>query len=336
LFIGTGTIRQNPVWYIKSFKELHRNSLILISMKPQDEIPFEEQGRNPHIKYFPCTDSPGMAETCRRELYLTRFEASGLGRSAVEAAENGYYINEAGVKVNWSEMVKTAVASKRSIPPEKILPEHPSFSFPETSVRVTNETTLMAGRRMVESGLKPLALNFANGIQPGGGFLSGARAQEEAICRSSCLYHTLRGDPMYAEHAKRPYPDSTGWAILSPDVPVFRTDGGKPLDKPWLLSFITCAAPYAPVIGQPQSRLLLKKRIHRILAIAAAYNYNTLILGAWGCGAFGNDPQTTALDFREAIENDFRGAFSGIVFAITDWSPERKFLTPFCVVLSPE
>jgi len=305
-------------------------------MKAQHKIPFEEQGKSPQIKFLPCIDSPEMAETCRRELDIPRLTASGLGRSAVEAAENGYYVNEAGVKVNWSGLVKTAVASKRSVPPTKILPEHSSSRFPETRVRVTNETTLMAGRRMVESGLKPLALNFANGIQPGGGFLSGARAQEEAICRSSCLYHTLRGDPMYTEHAKRPYPDSTDWAILSPDVPVFRTDGGKPLDKPWLLSFITCAAPYAPVIGQPQSRLLLKKRIHRIQAIALAYNYTTLILGAWGCGAFGNDPQTTALDFREAIENDYLGAFSDVVFAITDWSPERKFLTPFRVVLSPE
>jgi len=305
-------------------------------MEPHNKTPLEEQWKTPQIKFLPCTDSPEMAETCRRELDLPRFAASGLGRSAVEAAENGYYINEAGLKVDWSASVKIAVSSKRSIPPARILPEYSALRFPETRVRVTNETTLMAGRRMVESGLKPLALNFANGISPGGGFLAGARAQEEAICRSSCLYHTLRGDPMYAEHAKRPYPDSTDWAILSPDVPVFRTDGGLPLDKPWLLSFITCAAPYAPVIGQPQSRYLLKRRIHRILAIAAAYNYNNLILGAWGCGAFGNDPHTTALDFREAIENDFGGAFSDIVFAITDWSPERKFLSPFRVVLSPE
>jgi uncharacterized protein (TIGR02452 family) len=305
-------------------------------MKPQHEIPFEEQGKSSRIKFLPCIDSPEMAETCRRELDLSRFEASGLGRSAVEAAENGYYVNEAGLLVHWSELVKTAVASKRSIPPAKILPEHSSSRFPETRIRVTNETTLMAGRRMVESGLKPLALNFANGIHPGGGFLSGARAQEEAICRSSYLYHTLKGYQIYAEHVKRPHPDSTSWAILSPDVPVFRTDGGKPLDKPWLLSFITCAAPYAPVIGQPESRNLLKERIHRTLAIALAYNYTTLILGAWGCGAFGNDTQTTALDFREVIENDYLGAFSDIVFAITDWSPERKFLTPFSVVLSPE
>ena len=71
------------------------------------------------------------------------------------------------------------------------------------------------------------------------------------------------------------------------------------------------------------------KRIHRVLAVSEAYGYRTLVLGAWGCGAFRNDPQRTANDFRKAIESDFRGAFSDIVFAITDSSPERRHLGPF-------
>jgi uncharacterized protein (TIGR02452 family) len=74
---------------------------------------------------------------------------------------------------------------------------------------------------------------------------------------------------------------------------------------------------------------LLQKRIHRVLAIAQAFGFSALVLDAWGCGAFGNDPRRTAADFRSALENEFRGAFSHIVFAITDWSPERKFLGPF-------
>ena len=82
-------------------------------------------------------------------------------------------------------------------------------------------------------------------------------------------------------------------------------------------------------IGQPESGDLLQRRIHRVLAIAQAFGYSTLVLGAWGCGAFGNDPRRTAVDFRSALENEFPGAFSDIVFAITDWSPERKFLGPF-------
>jgi uncharacterized protein (TIGR02452 family) len=103
-----------------------------------------------------------------------------------------------------------------------------------------------------------------------------------------------------------------------------------------LLSFITCAAPYAPAIGQPESGDLLGQRIRRVLAIAQAYGYAALVLGAWGCGAFGNDVNRTALDFRQALEQEFSGSFSNVAFAITDWSPERRFLGPFRKVFAPD
>jgi uncharacterized protein (TIGR02452 family) len=139
---------------------------------------------------------------------------------------------------------------------------------------------------------------------------------------------------MYEEHRRRQLPDSTDWAIYSPNVPVFRMDDGTELERPWLLNFITCAAPYAPAIGQPQAGDLLKQRIHRVLAIARGYGYAALVLGAWGCGAFGNDAQRTAIDFRDALEQEYEGAFSEVVFAIADWSPERRFLGPFCNVFA--
>ena len=149
------------------------------------------------------------------------------------------------------------------------------------------------------------------------------------VCRSSALYLTLVDDPMYEFHAQRPQPDSTDWAIYSPDVPVFRTDNGTAVQIPWPLTFLTSAAPYARTIGQPASGDLLQKRILRVLAIAAAYGHRALVLGAWGCGAFGNDPRRTANDFRRALEGEFAGSFSHVVFAVTDWSPERRFLGPF-------
>ena len=270
-----------------------------------------------------------MAASRRQELNICRDVAAALGRSAVEAAREGLYVTKVGQKVFWRDVVEAACAFKLSIDPDVTLPSNERIAITETRVQVTNETTLGASLRLVERGLRPLALNFANGIHPGGGFLGGARAQEEVLCRSSALYQTLVDDPMYEEHRKRQLPDSTDWAIYSPDVPVFRMDNGTELQHPWLLSFITCAAPYAPVIGQPQSGDLLQKRIHRVLAIARAYGHSTLVLGAWGCGAFANDPHRAAIDFRQALENDYSGAFSEIVFAITDWSLERKFLGPF-------
>lgn len=286
------------------------------------------------LRILPCLDSDDMARARRQELDIPRDVAAELGNSAVAASMRGYYLFRGNERVNWNGLVQSALSQKVSIPPQAFLPTRQSRVFTETRIQVTNETTLAASQRLVEAGLNPLALNFANGINAGGGFLGGARAQEEVLCRSSALYHTLVGDEMYKAHRRRPRPDSTDWAIYSPDVPVFRTDDGAELESPWLLSFITCAAPYAPDIGQPEAGDLLRQRIHRVLAIAQAYGHPSLVLGAWGCGAFHNDPYRTAQDFRYALENDFSGAFAEVVFAITDWSPERKFLGPFREVFS--
>lgn len=281
------------------------------------------------LALLPFRDSKEMARARRQELELPPFEAAELGRTAVTAAEEGSYVSESGMEVDWSNQVRSARDAKESIPPDAALPSPPGRTLDETRIQVANETTLGASRRLVDQGLAPLALNFANGVNPGGGFLRGATAQEEVLCRSSALYQTIEGDPMYASHRKRPRPDSTDWAIYSPNVPVFRTDDGRNLDEPWLLSVITCAAPYAPGVGQPESGDLLERRIHRVLAIARAYEDHALVLGAWGCGAFRNDPRRTAIDFREALQNEFRDGFSDVIFAIADWSPNRRFLGPF-------
>jgi uncharacterized protein (TIGR02452 family) len=277
---------------------------------------------------LPCLDSDYLASQRRKELSISRDQAEWLGKSAVQISRDGFYINLKNEKKNIAILVQEACSKKISIPPEMILPKS-SAHYDETKLQISNETTLQAGHRLLANGNKVLALNFANGKSPGGGFLHGALAQEECLCRSSSLYLTLLGDPMYASHAKRPEPDSTEWAILSPDVPVFRSDDGTFLDQTYLLSFLTCAAPYAPTIGQKESANMMKHRIHRVLDIARAYGYDSLVLGAWGCGAFGNDPKQTAQDFYNAIEVDFAGAFKEIIFAITDWSPERKYLGAF-------
>ncbi len=283
---------------------------------------------------LPCLDSDERARHCRDVLAISWQRAKQLGVSAVEASESGIYHTLDGREVHWKQAVDAACAQKISIPPDIELPEPVERDLTDTRVQVVNDTTLEASRRLVGRGLPVLALNFANGVQPGGGFLNGARAQEEVLCRSSALYLTLQGDPMYVAHRRRSIPDSTAWAILSPDVPVFRSDDGIPLDESWLLSMLTCAAPYAPAVGQPQAGDLLQERIHSVLAIARAYSYEALVLGAWGCGAFANDPQRTAHDFHAALANEFSGDFTQVVFAISDWSPERRFLQSFCRVFT--
>jgi len=284
--------------------------------------------------FLPLQDSQTMADTNQKQLNIPRESAIALGEDAISAIENGYYINSNGSAVDWHPAVQHAINSKISIRPDDALPTSPHEKRLATRITVVNENTLLTARRATQQSLRPLVLNMANGIQPGGGFFHGARAQEETLCRSSALYATLKNDPMYKTHSLRVLPDSSDWAIYSPGVPVFRDETGTSLDQPWLMNVITCAAPYAPGVGQPDAANLLRQRIHRVLAIARAYGYRDLVLGAWGCGAFGNDPRQTALDFRSAFENEFRGDFEQIWFSISDWSPERRFLGPFAEVFS--
>lgn len=280
------------------------------------------------IEFLPCIDSTQLAELRCNELSMPRHVAQSLGASAVVAIRSGRYTDDEGNVVDWAGDVASAISAKASIPPGMQLTEAET-SHARTRIQVTNETTLGAAKRLVDAGQRPLALNFANGVQPGGGFLSGALAQEESLCRSSALFATLDGDPMYAAHRERPLPDSTPWAIYSPRVPVFRHDSGSTLRSPWKLSFVTCAAPVAHRLPPGLAETLMAERIERILAVARSYGYSHLILGAWGCGAFRNDPVKTAESFRDAIETRFSDAFSDIIFAVTDWSQDRRFLGPF-------
>ncbi|WP_417737213.1 TIGR02452 family protein [Rosistilla oblonga] len=285
------------------------------------------------LHFLPVVDSDELARMNQSVLEIRHEIAESLGRSALEAIDRGEYLTDTGT-VDWAASIQKAKASKVSISPDALLPSVESNRYSETPVTVANQTTFAAARDLLDQGHRPLALNFANGVETGGGFLRGATAQEEALCRCSALYATLLGDPMYDFHRETDPAASSAWAILSPDVPVFRDDAGMEYDQPWLLSFITCAAPYAPAIGRARSAKMLRQRIDRVLAIAQAYRYNSLVLGAWGCGAFGNDPLQTAKDFRDALEGDFAGVFSSVIFAIADWSQQRRYLRPFSDVFS--
>jgi uncharacterized protein (TIGR02452 family) len=179
------------------------------------------------------------------------------------------------------------------------------------------------------------ALNFASAMSPGGGFQHGASAQEESIARSSALFSALEGRAMYPFHRARGDAMYTHYVIYSPAVPVFRTDSGDLLDEPWLLSILTCPAvngaelgKYAPALpGKIEA--VMTTRTAKMLADAAAHDVRRFILGARGCGAFGLDTQMMAGIFRDAFTGPFRGVFDEIVFAVTDWSPEKRFIGPF-------
>lgn len=118
-------------------------------------------------------------------------------------------------------------------------------------------------------------------------------------------------------------------------MPVFRDDAGALLSEPYLCAFITAPAVNAGVVlerdrsRRAEVRAVMARRVRRVLAIAALHEHSALVLGAWGCGVFRNDPAEVAGLFAEALVGPFHGAFAEVVFAVLDSSPERRFIKPF-------
>jgi uncharacterized protein (TIGR02452 family) len=263
-----------------------------------------------------------------------RQRAAQLGQEAVLISRTGTYAPPSGRTVDLRRDVDAAVAGTVAYPPNTRLPDPPP-GHRATHYEVTHETTLAAARRLADQGARVCALNFASARHPGGGFLGGSRAQEESLARSSALYVCIEGSPMYAYHQRSGDPMYSPYALYSPDVPVFRDDAGELLDRPWLCSFITCPAVSAKVtLGRdphagPAITDAMRVRVRRVLAIAAAHGHAHLVLGAWGCGVFGNDPAEIATLFREALDGTFRGVFAHVVFAVLDSSSDGRVLGPF-------
>ena len=267
-------------------------------------------------------------------MFLNRQRATKLGQETVRIIEAGCYTTEKGTVVEIGDLLRRAVSGTCSYPPNHPLPD-PQIGNKETGIEVENATTLAAARQLIQAGYRPVALNFASAKTPGGGFLTGARAQEESLARSSGLYACLNGNPMYDAHRAQPDPMYTSYAIYSPDVPVFRADDGVLLDQPYLCSFITCPAVNAKVVlerhppRRSEIRDAMGERVLKVLTIAAEKGHEAIILGAWGCGVFGNDPKEVAQLFREALTEAFRGVFVRVVFAVLDSSEETQIIGSF-------
>lgn len=274
-------------------------------------------------------DAPGVKDP--RE--VRRDVAAKLGREAVQIGRDGRYVAPSGQVVDISRMVEDALTRTLSIPPGEQLGTCPVGQL-STRIRVNNESTLVASLRLHRAGLRPAALNFASARHPGGGVLTGARAQEESLARSSALYACLAGQPYYEHHAKG---DSmySSWLLYSPDVPVFRDDDGALLEEPWPCTFITGAAPMVKALRERRSERLaevpgvMRERIARVLTVAAREGHASVVLGAWGCGAFGGDTESVAGIFKEALAGPFRGVFEEVVFAVLDTTDDRRFIGPF-------
>lgn len=240
-----------------------------------------------------------------------------------EIADRGGYRTTAGVEVEIAATLAAARAGTVSYTPDDAVNTTARGPFRATP-EVTGEGSIEAARRLVDSGGTAVAvLNFASARNPGGGYLRGARAQEEDVCRSALLYRTLLEAPdYYAAHRASTDLRYSHRVIFSPDVPVIRDRHNELLAAPFPVSFLTSPAPNAGQLalraGAPVPvREVLIERADRVLAIAARHGVRDLVLGAWGCGVFANDPAEVAEAFDLALRRHGAG-FDRVVFAVWD------------------
>ena len=256
--------------------------------------------------------------------------------------EEGGYRAPSGRDVRIDGLVAAAVRGTTLVRPGETDATTFEARAGATTIEVAPETTARAARRLLREGhADVLALNFASATNPGGGFLHGAIAQEEDLARASALYPCLRTQPAYydvhraASSAARSalYTDHV---IHSPAVPFFRDHELALLEEPVVVSILTCAAPNAGAVLQrdPEAAAAIatafEQRVRVVLDVAALRGHRVLVLGAWGCGVFRNDPAQVANLFAHWLGHArFRGAFERVVFAVYDRALRQPSLTAF-------
>lgn len=267
---------------------------------------------------------------------MSRQQRAEIARQTDEIVHDGRYRARSGVEFTIADAIATAVRGTVLYLPEQIT-DQPAPPAGPTRIDVTDESTLAAARRLATTAPDPVAcLNFASARKPGGGYRSGAEAQEESLARSSALAACLSAAPEFYEfHNANRDPRYSDRVIYSPAVPVFRDDSGGLLERPYRVAFITSAAPNVSAMTEPDQLAevpdILVRRAGKVLAIARRYGHRRLVLGAWGCGVFGNEPATVAGAFAHLLGNGgrFAGVFTHVVFAILDHDPRGERVAAF-------
>lgn len=209
---------------------------------------------------------------------------------------------------------------------------------------IAQANVLVSTKRTYEAasaykGKKVCVHNFASATNPGGGVTKGSSAQEECLCRCSTLYFNLNTSDMwagfYSPHRNAQDPLHNDDCIYTPNVTVFKTDTAEPKLMPeadwYQVNVITCAAPNLRLMpsnamnsgdGMKQVKLVDKdlynlhvKRLSRIMEVAVAGGNEVVVLGAFGCGAFENNPEVVARASKEVVSK-YADCFEVIEFAI--------------------
>jgi uncharacterized protein (TIGR02452 family) len=183
--------------------------------------------------------------------------------------------------------------------------------YDDTDIEIENIDTITAALREIKAGRRVLILNMANAYKPGGGFATGAKAQEEDLFRSMDLYTTLTPDL---------YPMQYNQIIYTPKAHIIKDANYETLEQPVEVGVVSVAAfdnPHVDNYGMLSEYIheMTSEKIRMIYHLGLVQKYDCLILGALGCGAFNNPPHEIAGMFCDITE-DYVQRYEKIVFPI--------------------
>ncbi|PKF75186.1 TIGR02452 family protein [Chryseobacterium sp. PMSZPI] len=263
----------------------------------------------------------------------------GMAKDTLDILAKKYYINEHNEKINIENELEICKKETVLFTPEQ-LSEIKETLMPETNFETEIETWNCSSLKAIlqlaeeENQKKLMCLNFASAKNPGGGFINGAEAQEESLARTSGLYESLLwAGEYYTIHRAMKSCFYTDTMIYSPKVPVFRKDKGELLPKPVLCNFITSPAVNAGVVKRQEperaNEILdaMDIRMDKMLSLALQQGNEVLVLGAWGCGVFKNDPKEIAGLFKKHLQGKYKNKFKRVVFAVL--TKKEEMLRPF-------
>lgn len=259
-----------------------------------------------------------------------------------------------------SDSIDNTIENTILYKPDSCPLEHKTDNLSSGIITVTQERTLESAQKLHEKypdcciGIH----NFASATNPGGGVKMGSNAQEECLCRCSSLYQCINTDEMFREfygmHRKRKDLRYTDTCIYSPDIVVFKSDTAFPEPMPeneWFkIDVLTCAAPNLrkfpnnrmnpgsvnPIKVSDEELLEIhKKRGIHLLNIAVENKIDVLVLGAFGCGAFSNNPSVVAQAYNEILPK-YMGYFKAVNFAVYCPPNDTKNYDIFNAVLGKE
>ncbi len=273
------------------------------------------------------------------EVMNARTKNVSIARETLDVISQKGYLSPSGKAVDLSQALDFSINGTVYYESETVIGCPPNQSPIHATIEVVNETTAQAAMRLHAAGKTNLvALNFASGRNQGGGFLAGAVAQEEDLCRASGLYGCLKRKPLFY-NANILCDDSyyTHGILYSPQVPFFRNEHNLFLEEPFTLSIVSAPAPN--LSGSKKEGLahllkgLIRERAIRVLETANTHGHKNIILGAWGCGAFGNDPKMVAEAFMLALTKV--PYFEHVTFAVYDNRTPAVLYETFKEVCSP-